>query len=667
MSVAAQVDITGYLANPSFEAGTLTTGSNRVNVPVGYTVSHNLSGWLDCGVFTNHPTDGANCYNIWAETVNSFDMYQTVTLPQGKYTLCADVWTDVVKDQCVYAKVSSSVFESQQTPQNASITRLTADFVVQAERAEVRLGTKASAWYQIDNFRLYYNGPCLVGDANADGRVSVSDVASLVSAVNSAASTSRLADVDEAVDILLGKSAASLPLVSGLVSAEQLNSENASGPASLVTISSGVTQEELAGAFTSLNIRVLNIADISSVSVYAKGKEKIAGWLDGYNLKTKTYSVSSGYVDNPYALSMACDVVTVRNDNNSSDFTAYLLPVALKDGVTVVVRTNADVYYTQDFSVEANGVNSLTFTSTTPSGAWMATVPGDIHFTFLSIPGAHDAATSGCTSMTTWTKCQSKTIPQLLAAGVRSLDLRPYGGSGITLDKMYINHGNYSTNVLFKTALTDVRDYLSANPTETVFILLHDEKGDNAADWKKAVLEGLNLVKDYVKVIDNNMTLDDCRGKMVVITRDNVGSSTLLGKCGWGGSFGDKTVFYGQDSGDVTPWTLVYQDNYEVTNTTNRLTDIEKMLNDYVKPNATNKNRIYINTTNIAGISAIYSYAKTMNAAVVNSASFTSYDGRYGIVSSDFVADANYNGDQLLRLIIDQNYKYVYKGRTRVK
>lgn len=418
-------------------------------------------------------------------------------------------------------------------------------------------------------------------------------------------------------------------------------------------------------ALTTLNITVSGISNIKSVSVYAKGKENITGYLT-YNTQTGSFTVSSGSAPSNYGKSMASDVVSVYNDNSATSFKAYLLPTTLSNGVTVTVRTTSDVYYTQDFTITANAVNSLSFTNTTSNGAWMATVPGDIHFNYLSIPGAHDAATSSCTQMTSYTKCQSKNITELLNAGVRSLDLRPYGTSSSTADNMYIYHGSYSTNVLFKTALADVVSYLSANPTETIFIIIHDESGNTTSAWQSAVLTCLQNVSDYVKVIDSNMTLDDCRGKMVVLSRDNVGASTLLGKCGWGSSYNAKTVFYGTDTNSTTPWTVYYQDNYSTTNTSTHLGEVETLLSDYLANNELNQNYLYFNTTNIAGtLTYPTSYAKAMNQGVVNSSVFNSHSGRFGIISSDFIADSTYAGDALLQFIIEQNYKYVYKGRTR--
>lgn len=107
------VDLTSCLKNPGFED--VTGGSGSVNIPSGWTIMHTLSGWLDGTGNTTNPSEGSKCYNIWAGDVTSIDMYQTVTLPAGKYKVLADLRTDNsnnITDQGVYAKVGDIVYKS---------------------------------------------------------------------------------------------------------------------------------------------------------------------------------------------------------------------------------------------------------------------------------------------------------------------------------------------------------------------------------------------------------------------------------------------------------------------------------------------------------------------------------------------------------------------------
>lgn len=166
------VDITSLLVNPSFEESTTST-ANSVNKAPGWTFTTNLSGWLDGSLNTASPSDGSYCYNLWAGTVNSIDINQTVTLPAGKYIVSADLRTDNVNNitnQGVYASIGGIVTKSGTITNVASTwnsaegwNTLSAEFNNGSE-GEVILGisstgTSGSAgWFQVDNVRLMYLG-----------------------------------------------------------------------------------------------------------------------------------------------------------------------------------------------------------------------------------------------------------------------------------------------------------------------------------------------------------------------------------------------------------------------------------------------------------------------------------------------------------------------------
>lgn len=55
--------------------------------------------------------------------------------------------------------------------------------------------------------------------------------------------------------------------------------------------------------------------------------------------------------------------------------------------------------------------------------------------------------------------------------------------------------------------------------------------------------------------------------------------------------------------------------------------------------------------------------AKTINAAVATM--LDSYTGKTGLMFFDFCGDNTYSGKTLQTKILNQNYKYVFKNRTR--
>ena len=68
---------------------------------------------------------------------------------------------------------------------------------------------------------------------------------------------------------------------------------------------------------------------------------------------------------------------------------------------------------------------SLAFSASVFAGPtdWMSRLDDNQPVRSVSIPGAHDAATSGVSISSA--KCQSKSIADLFDSGVRAFDLRP--------------------------------------------------------------------------------------------------------------------------------------------------------------------------------------------------------------------------------------------------
>ena len=168
---ASPYDMTSWLKNPGFENGPSST--NAVNAPTDWKVTYDLAGWLDGNPNTTNPSEGTKCYNLWAGTVNSIDMYQTLYLPAGKYRVSADLRTDNVNNitnQGVYANVGGVITKSGTIQTVASTwnslegwNTLTATFN-NGSAGEVTLGISStgnggsSGWFQADNVRLEYLG-----------------------------------------------------------------------------------------------------------------------------------------------------------------------------------------------------------------------------------------------------------------------------------------------------------------------------------------------------------------------------------------------------------------------------------------------------------------------------------------------------------------------------
>ena len=428
--------------------------------------------------------------------------------------------------------------------------------------------------------------------------------------------------------------------------------------------------------------------EVESVALYANSQVSVAGSLK-FNVTTKAATIS-GNDGAGYSNSLQSEVVRVSEINATKPIVRfYILPMKQADGFTITVRCSDGKYYTKksstsvgsdglnDYITSQSGVTGGTLCkpyykkykfggkSTARTQNWMAMIPGNIKFNHLSLPGAHDAATSACSNSSA--KCQAYTVAELLQKGCRALDLRPYYNSS----SLEIYHGVASTGVTLANALDAVQSFLTANPTETVFVLLAQEGGsDGNTNWQNRVWSCLDSYTSYIASYGWEGNLNPCRGKMVVIFRNTYTGGTNngdlgCGKVGWGSSFNDKTIMTGNGSG-TGRGTLRYQDEYETTNTSTKLGNLTTMLNDHIVPNETNAGYTFVNNVNIAGtLSDISSLSQSMNTAFLDSSTFTNHTGKFCIMMTDFLFSSTQKGDQMFELIHQQNYKYVYKNRSR--
>ena len=428
--------------------------------------------------------------------------------------------------------------------------------------------------------------------------------------------------------------------------------------------------------------------EVESVALYANSQISLAGSMK-FNFSDKKATIS-GNDGAGYSNSLQSEVVRVSEINATQPTVRfYVLPVKQTAGFTITVRCSDGKYYTKksatsvgsdeinDYITSQTGITDGTlckpyykkYNFGTKGSArtqnWMAMIPGNVKFNHLSLPGAHDAATSACSN--TSAKCQAYTVAELLNKGCRAMDLRPYYNSS----SLEIYHGVASTGVTLANALDAVKTFLTNNPTETVFILLAQEGGsDGNTNWQNRVWSCLNGYTDVIASYGWQGNLNPCRGKMVVIFRNTYTGGTNngdlgCGKVGWGSSFNDKTIMTG--NGSVTgKGTLRYQDEYETTSTSTKLDNLTKMLNNHIAANETNAGYTFVNNTNIAGtLSNISSLSQDMNTAFLGSSTFTNHTGKFCIMMTDFLFSSTQKGDQMFELIHKQNYKYVYKNRTR--
>ena len=164
---------------------------------------------------------------------------------------------------------------------------------------------------------------------------------------------------------------------------------------------------------------------------------------------------------------------------------------------------------------------------------WMAGLPGRASLHSLSIPGTHDSGTKGFS----WNaECQRYSIKDQLSLGVRAFDLRPgVDGSKLVIYHSDMVHGSETLNSIFDT----YESFLAAHPGEFLILFLRNENGDG--NWAGLMKQVLDAHAGRLLELNPYLTVEQMRGKMLVLSRDSWGDS-YYGAVRVGG-WADNTTF----------------------------------------------------------------------------------------------------------------------------
>lgn len=166
---------------------------------------------------------------------------------------------------------------------------------------------------------------------------------------------------------------------------------------------------------------------------------------------------------------------------------------------------------------------------------WMKTLPDDVNIADVTLPGTHNSC-ARCVDFGYFTKCQNMTVSEQLRAGIRMLDIR------IELDGDIIKtvHSVIDCRkkpfgrqkLLFDDVLADISGFLTANPSETVIVLVNRDDGP-ASDVTFAAF--------YRKFVENNKLwftenrfpmLGEVRGRAVLLNRCSLPRELDADRCG---------------------------------------------------------------------------------------------------------------------------------------
>ena len=338
---------------------------------------------------------------------------------------------------------------------------------------------------------------------------------------------------------------------------------------------------------------------------------------------------------------------------------------------------------------------------------WITPLDGDIYVSQMSIPGAHDAATGeemGSIIGDVFAATQEQKLQSMWDLGIRCFDLRPaiwshaneqggILGIGATYTpELYLYHAVCRVDLSWASALNTLKGNLASNPGEFAIVLFRHEnendlagidvsglthKNNSDTDFNNYMTSWVNSNKDLIVDWKPNLTIEECRGKIILVSRFN-GSWSYGCYTGWShNAEGTTTTLRNADNSKSA--TMYVQDYYNPSSHDTKWTSIKTYL-DISKTFHTDANKInhwMINhASGYVGSSSSSTYranAAAQNPKLISYITDDSWEGSTGIMLFDYAGASLSNGflsgntevygDIALQAIIDNNYKYRMKRK----
>lgn len=370
--------------------------------------------------------------------------------------------------------------------------------------------------------------------------------------------------------------------------------------------------------------------------------------------------------------------------------------------------------------------------ATATGNNWITPLDDNIYVSQLSIPGTHDAATYSGT-IGNLGQTQAYSIDQQWDMGIRAFDFRPalFGTWYIVTWsnlKMWNWHGVTKTDLTFEAGIDAIinkmtvgSDTYSGGENEFAIVIFKHEneigldidwnwgivvKNTDTDTWQEEMQKILEKYKDHLVLFRPDLTISECRGKIIMLCRDwtpytDTGVPTYGGYMGWSHNRNGSKVeeIYGR-AGKTGKANFYVQDCFEAdeaglsageTFLEVKAAAIKNFLDESAKFHIDEslKNTWIINHTSgysdntlISGTMEAYQHnAQYQNPRFYSYLTGTTVQigdetinegvkpiGSTGIVIMDWVGTRKINGytvygDLLPQAVIDNNYKYVMKRK----
>ena len=352
--------------------------------------------------------------------------------------------------------------------------------------------------------------------------------------------------------------------------------------------------------------------------------------------------------------------------------------------------TSTDNWTTQLAPGSKNSVKlpAIPTTAQYAGNNWITPLDGDIYVSQMSIPGSHDAATGE--EMATivgdiFASTQEQTLQTQWDLGVRAFDLRPAICDAIigSTNELWLYHGMTRVSVSWATAMNTLQANLTKNPGEFAIVLFRHEdegtlgKNTNSDDFNTYMTNYINANSSWIVDWKPDLTIDECRGKIILISRFS-GSWSYGCFTGWSHDAAGATTTL-RNANSSKSATMYVQDYYNPSDHDTKWTSIQKYL-DISKTfhtDAAKVNHWMINhCSGYVGTSTSSTYrsnAAAQNPKLIEYISSDEWEGSTGIMLFDYSGASLSNGlltgnvevygDVALQAIIDNNYKYRMKRK----
>ena len=462
-----------------------------------------------------------------------------------------------------------------------------------------------------------------------------------------------------------------------------------------------------ASNINSSNARVTGVSIVSTIQTTSSE----TGDNFRYDIAKGTISGSAG-TGNPTTKSETTFISLVDANGNASyvdlangktlTLTAFLPPMseaqaaAMKRQVKVRVHITGNAELTA--SIKTNDANSDSWTTQfrpsakkkitlpeIPSGKqesgnnWITPLDGNIYVSQMSIPGSHDAATGE--DMATFVgdlfaQTQENTLQTQWNLGVRCCDLRPaiYNPRLSSTNELWLWHGITRVAVSWASAMNTIKANLTDHPGEFAIVLFRHEdetpaagKDNNTDNFNTYMTNWVNANKKWIVDWRPDITIDECRGKLILISRFK-GSWEYGCFTGWSHDAAGSTTTV-NNAQNTASGTMYVQDYYNSSSHDAKFTSIKKYL-DIAQQFHTNdamKNHWMLNHisgyVNSSTSNTYRANAAAQNPKVIEYLHNRTTPGSTGILLFDYSGAAtsgNYTvqGDVMLQTVIDNNYKY---------